>query len=96
MRRALNTLGLLVLTATAWASHKVNLSWAAVPGASGYDVYRASRPGGPYDRVAVTKEPAYTDTLEAGQTRYYVTTSVSKAGTESAKSREIKVTAPTP
>jgi len=97
MRRALNTLGVVLLAATAWAAvHTVNLSWSADPNASGYDVYRAQKSGGPYERRAVTKEPEYTDKVEAGQTYYYVTTSVSKAGQESGYSREIVVKVPTP
>jgi fibronectin type 3 domain-containing protein len=96
-RSALNTLATLTLATAAWAAvHTVNLSWSADPNASGYDVYRAQKSGGPYERRAVTKEPEYQDKVEAGQTYYYVTTSVSRTGQESAKSREITVKVPTP
>lgn len=97
MKRALHTLAILTLAATAWAAtHTVRLSWAADPDASGYDVYRSQKSGGPYTEMAVTKEPQYQDKVEGGQTYYYVTTSISKAGQESAKSREIVVKVPMP
>jgi pectate lyase len=95
--RIKTALVVLILAATAWAAHTVNLSWAAVPYATGYDVYRSEVSGGPYKELAVVATPAYSDTTaQAGKTYYYVTTSVSKAGQESAYSQEITVKVPTP
>jgi fibronectin type 3 domain-containing protein len=60
-------------TATAGVG-QVALTWAAVTGASGYDVWRATTSGGPYTAVATNViGTGYTDMgLSAGVTYYYV------------------------
>jgi hypothetical protein len=68
------------------ASHFVELSWIASPSAvSGYNIYRGTHSGGPYTRMnsSLDLATAYTDnTVQAGQTYYYVTTAVDSSGIE--------------
>ena len=80
------------LTATAGDS-QVALTWTAVTGTSGYNVKRATTPGGPYTTVAnnVT-ETTYTDTgLTNGITYYYAVSATNGAG-ESPDSNEASAT----
>ncbi|MFQ5829737.1 MAG: fibronectin type III domain-containing protein [Candidatus Methylomirabilia bacterium] len=79
----------------------VRLLWNRSPEAdlAGYLVYRAARPGGPYDRL--TTEPIrttlFTDrAVERGRTYGYVVTAVDQAAraNESARSNEVTVTVP--
>jgi Abnormal spindle-like microcephaly-assoc'd, ASPM-SPD-2-Hydin len=80
--------------------HSVSLSWdASASTVSGYYVYRGSQSGGPYTRVSSTLivTTSYTDsTVQAGQTYYYVVTSVDASGTESSYSAEVSATIPSP
>jgi chitodextrinase len=73
---------------------QASLSWAASPGAAGYNLYRAAVSGSegltPY-RTGLTA-PAFTDTgLTDGATYFYQVTAVGPAG-ESGKSAEVSVT----
>jgi fibronectin type 3 domain-containing protein len=79
------------------ASHSVALLWNAISGVAGYDVYRGSVSGGPY--TILTSSPitttAFTDTnVQAGQTYYYVVTSVGSDGVQSAYSSPASATIP--
>jgi len=77
----------------------VELSWDAVAGAVSYGVLRGTASGGPYELLAATGVPAYTDTAVAdGVTYYYVVVAVDVAGNESDPSAEVAVEdiAPTP
>ncbi len=80
--------------------HSVTLSWKpSVSKGVGYRVYRATRSGGPYTIVQMTPltGTSFLDsTVQAGVTYYYVVTSVDKKANESAFSKEISVTIPTP
>lgn len=82
------------------APHSVLLHWAASQSAvTGYNVYRATKSGGPYIKLTSTPVPAiqYTDTtVEAGQTYFYAVTSVDGHQVEGPKSTEIRATVPTP
>jgi fibronectin type 3 domain-containing protein len=82
------------------APHSVLLHWAASQSAvAGYNVYRATKSGGPYTKLTSTPVPAiqYTDTaVEAGQTYFYAVTAVDAHQVEGAKSTEIRATVPTP
>jgi fibronectin type 3 domain-containing protein len=50
----------------------IRLSWTAVPGASKYEVYRATSAGGSYSKVSETASQGYTDTKRTtGKTYYY-------------------------
>jgi hypothetical protein len=82
------------------ASHFVELHWTASPSAaSGYNVYRGTHSGGPYTRMNSSFDlaTAYTDnTVQAGQTYYYVTTAVDSSGIESVFSNETMAVISTP
>jgi hypothetical protein len=80
--------------------HSVSLSWTDSGSAIvGYNVYRGSGSGGPYAKInsALDSTTAYTDTsVLAGQTYYYVTTSVDGSGMESGYSNEAQAVIPSP
>jgi HYDIN/CFA65/VesB-like, Ig-like domain/Cep192 domain 4/Immunoglobulin domain/Immunoglobulin I-set domain len=81
-------------------SHTVTLSWtASTSRVSGYNVYRSTVSGGPYTKVntSVIAATTYDDTtVQAGQTYFYVVTSIDSNSVESAYSNEVTVTVPTP
>jgi hypothetical protein len=76
----------------------IRLQWEGNPaGAQGYQVYRSSQPGGPYERVSsgAVESPAYTDSgLSAGHSYYYVVTSIDANSQESEFSEQITATVP--
>jgi fibronectin type 3 domain-containing protein len=82
--------------------HQVVLNWTAsvTSGVVGYDVYRGTASGGPYVQINSGNVTAttYTDlTVIAGQTYYYVVTSIaSDDSTQSVNSNECHSTIPTP
>ncbi len=49
----------------------VNLSWAAVDGAAGYEIWRSILPGGGYESVGKGTATTYNDTDVRNGTRYY-------------------------
>jgi hypothetical protein len=79
-------------------SHSVSLSWT--PSTStvvGYDVYRSEVSGGPYAKLdsSLVATNSYTDsTVEGGLTYYYVITSVTSAGMQSADSNQAAAMVP--
>jgi hypothetical protein len=81
--------------------HTVSITWNAstTSGLAGYNVYRGTVSGGPYNRITSTPTTAlqFTDSaVTAGQTYFYVVTAVGGNGVESVTSNEMKVTVPTP
>ncbi len=59
----------------------VRLSWTATPGATGYQVKRATTSGGPYTTNGTPGFSAFTDSSVAnGTTYYYVITALNAAG----------------
>jgi hypothetical protein len=78
--------------------HSATLSWAdSDPTVTGYNVYRSTASGGPYTKLesALVAATTSTDTaVQAGQTYYYVVTSVDSSGVESAYSSEASATIP--
>jgi hypothetical protein len=80
------------------SSHSVKLTWEASPSAKdGYRVYRAEISGGPYNLTSpsLVSNPTYVDAaVYAASTYYYVVTSVSHSGEESAFSNEVSVAIP--
>ncbi|MGI4791118.1 MAG: malectin domain-containing carbohydrate-binding protein [Janthinobacterium lividum] len=73
------------LVATA-GNANVSLSWSAVSGVSGYNVYRATASGGPFAKIngSVVFVTNYTDsTVTNGTTYYYVVTALSAGGESS-------------
>jgi hypothetical protein len=86
---------------TIWSSHRATLNWVASTSSRvvGYNVYRGTTSGGPYTKVNSTPASGtrFTDRyVQAGQTYYYVTTSVDASGNESGYSNESTVTIPSP
>jgi fibronectin type 3 domain-containing protein len=88
------------VTVSAPLQHSVTLSWtASTSTVSGYNIYRGTVSGGPYTQVNTALEPAlnYVDnTVQSGQTYYYVVTSVDYSGTESGFSNQATASVPTP
>jgi hypothetical protein len=76
----------------------VALSWTdSATSLSGYNVYRSSVSGGSYSKLdsALVTTTQYVDsTVQAGQTYYYVVTSVNSSGEESAYSNVATATVP--
>src|SRR5208282_4202480 len=85
-------------TGVAPASHYVSLSWD--PGAEnvvGYNVYRGTVQGGPYEQINTALESStnYTDSpVASGTTYYYVTTEVNTKGEESGYSNVAQAVIP--
>ncbi len=60
------------LTASAVSSSQIDLTWAAVTGATGYKLYRSATSGGTYTEIDdVTSSPYNNTGLSAGTTYYY-------------------------
>jgi hypothetical protein len=80
--------------------HSVSLSWgASTSSVVGYNVYRGSATGGPYSKInsALNASTNYTDnSVQAGQTYYYVTTAVDGSGLESGYSNQVQAVIPSP
>ncbi|MGA2060941.1 MAG: hypothetical protein ABSG67_10700, partial [Thermoguttaceae bacterium] len=85
------------LTATLYSSSRVNLSWTASAGATGYLIRRATNSGGPYTVVASNvAATTYSDTsVQVGPTYYYVVAALS-ATNGSLNSNQASVTNPLP
>ncbi len=86
-------------TGTPPASHSVDLTWNASPGAVGYNLYRSSVHGSSYSKINTTLDSSltYTDqTVSGGQTYYYVATAVDGNQLESGYSNEATVPVPGP
>jgi len=86
-------------TGVAPPQHSVDLSWDAAPTVVGYNVYRASQPGGPYSKINLVLDANTTfidSSVQGGQIYYYVTTSVDSTGAQSSYSNEIQAAIPTP
>jgi len=87
-------------TGVAAGSHTVSLTWNPGDGnAVGYNVYRGTVSGGPYQEIntALDASTNYTDsTVVSGTTYYYVATEVNAAGQESAYSNVTKAVIPSP
>ena len=81
-------------------SHSSTLSWTpSTSSVVGYYVYRGTQTGGPYAKLNDTpiSLTTYTDSaVQAGQTYFYVATSVDLSNVESAFSNESSATIPTP
>lgn len=80
--------------------YTVALSWdASTSTVAGYNVYRATTSGGPYSKIDASLDTATTyadNTVQTGQTYYYVTTAVNSAGVESAYSNQVAAQIPSP
>ena len=83
------------------SGHTASLTWTASssPNVTGYNVYRGSTSGGPYTKVnsALVSGTSYVDTtVEAGQTYYYVATTVNSTANESTYSNQAPAVIPSP
>jgi hypothetical protein len=79
--------------------HKVQLSWKASTSKhlAGYNVYRGTRSGGPYNKITDSLDPStkYTDLhVVAGYKYYYVATAVNLKGRESKHSKQVEAVIP--
>lgn len=79
--------------------HWVSLTWVASvsPNVTGYTVYRATKPGGPYTPVTkalVTGTTFLDRAVAAGQTYYYVVTASDAGNNQSGYSNEAKAVLP--
>ena len=93
------TVGLQALGVPA-GEHLATLSWnASTSPVAGYFVYRSTTSGGPYTRLNTSEDTSltYTDSsVAAGQSYYYVVTSVDYSNVESGYSNQVAATIPTP
>jgi hypothetical protein len=84
---------------TQTGAHAVALAWTPTASVvAGYNVYRSEISGGPYSKLDsnIVAADFYTDsTVLGGLTYYYVVTSVTSAGAESADSAQASITIPT-
>jgi HYDIN/CFA65/VesB-like, Ig-like domain/Abnormal spindle-like microcephaly-assoc'd, ASPM-SPD-2-Hydin len=80
------------------ASYSVSLSWlASTSSVVGYYVYSGTQASGPFAKLnsTPTAAAAYTDnTVQSGQTYYYLVTAVDSSGVESPASNEASATIP--
>jgi hypothetical protein len=84
---------------TATIGHYVTLTWTASNSANiaGYNIYRASTSGGPYTQLntSLVTGTSFTDSnVVAGQTYYYVATSVDTSNDQSGDSNQAQATVP--
>jgi len=81
-------------------AHSANLQWvASTSPVAGYNIYRATQPGGPYSRVNLKVQPGTTyldTTVQAGVSYYYVVVAVADSGMESRYSNEVVGAIPWP
>jgi hypothetical protein len=88
----------LSIPLTGTATHSVGLSWTdGDPGIAGYNVYRATQSGGPYtvaNSSLIGASSWNDDSVQNGQTYYYVLTAVDTSGNESGYSPEVSATIP--
>jgi hypothetical protein len=85
-------------TGVAQSQHQVDLTWDPGDGnAVGYNVYRGSTQGGPYEQINSTLVAStnYSDmSVQGGTTYYYVATEVNSQGQQSGYSNETKAQIP--
>jgi hypothetical protein len=85
-------------TGSTTTTPSVSLTWTpSVSVVAGYNVYRSQTSGGPYTKLdsSIVAADAYTDTaVQSAQTYYYVVTSVTSSGVESADSTQVSATTP--
>ncbi len=85
-------------TGVAAVNHSVALTWSpSTSTVTGYNAYYSAQSGGPYTKLTSTPVAAasYTDTnVQAGQTYYFVVTSVDSSNVESAYSAEVSALVP--
>lgn len=86
-------------TGVATAAHSVALIWQDAGTVVGYNIFRSTTHGGPYQQINTVLDAStnYTDyAVAAGKTYYYVTTAVASSGQQSGHSNEVAVVIPSP
>jgi hypothetical protein len=85
---------------TSTSQHTVSLNWSpSTSTVEGYNIYRSTTSAGLYTKLngSLNLGTSYSDhTVVSGKTYYYVVTSVGKDSVESAFSRQVSATIPTP
>jgi ASPM-SPD-2-Hydin domain-containing protein len=79
------------------AQHSVVLNWQGSSTVAGYNEYQSTNSAGSFAKLnpSLVNTQSYTDnSVQAGQTYYYVVTSVNSSGVESGYSNEVSVTVP--
>src|SRR5579872_6430333 len=75
---------------------QVTLTWAASMGATGYNVKRATKTGGPYTQIATPTATNYTDSTVTNGTTYFYVVSANNLAGQSANSTEASATPKAP
>jgi len=83
------------------SAHSVSLAWnpSSSGAVVGYNVYRGTTTGGPYNKInsSLESSTAFGDAnVAAGKTYFYVVTAVDGGGTESGFSNQVKAIIPSP
>jgi outer membrane protein assembly factor BamB len=77
------------IVAVSPAANRIDVSWGASPGASSYELFRATSSSGPYTSLETLAGTSYTDlSVSAGTTYYYVVTASGLGGCASPLSLE--------
>jgi autotransporter-associated beta strand protein len=85
------------LTASAASQTQINLSWTAVGGATGYQVWRSNSWGGSYSQIGTPATTSYQDSgLLAGTPYYYMVRATSGSGTSGNSTVATATTPPNP
>ncbi len=85
------------LMATPASSQQINLTWADLPGVTGFNIKRSTVNGGPYTTIANdVRGLNYSDAGLSGATTYYYVVSAFSAGGESGNSTQASATTPAP
>jgi len=85
------------VTVSVPVQHSATLTWSPESTVVGYNVYRGSVSGGPYTMIntSLNAPTNYTDfNVQAGQSYFYVVTSVDSSGTESPFSSQVTAAIP--
>jgi pectate lyase len=85
------------VVATVISATEIDLTWAGVTGATGYDVFRGSVTGGPYTLLGpspTTFTAGFNDTSVATATPYYYVVEARSAAGPSPNSTEVTGTTP--
>jgi uncharacterized repeat protein (TIGR02543 family) len=77
------------VTASAQSSNSIKISWSAVSGADGYNVYKSTTPNGQYNKSATTNGTSYTDNGLSPNTTYYYKVSAYNSYWESSQSATV-------
>jgi fibronectin type 3 domain-containing protein len=80
------------LTASAASPSEIDLSWTAVPGATGYVILRATSAGGPFSSIGTSVTPSFANTALSANTTYYYEVEATDAAGHSANSAVVSAT----